>query len=428
MIDRETWFVFGKTLDVAGRYADRSISVAAYSSRFERNERVDTMYFASVGTHFGLNLPDGTYELLVFADIDGNRMLDGREVIGRRTVNVGKDDAQKNVMGQVDIALGQSFLEIAPTMFYTLEEDFGYKIPVIFVHGIDGTPRDFQAIIERLDRKRYKPWFFYYPTGGDLGQLAEFFYRIFLSGKVIPLDDMPMIVVAHSMGGLVVREALNRYEGNGSENKVRLLFTIASPLGGHAAAAIGEKHGLLVLPSWRDLNPDSPFIRELYENPLPDFVRHELVYAYGNPSGIKLGENSDGVVALSSQLDPRAQMQSHGQFGFNSTHDGILKDDGLIRFLDQHMAKVEHVFPQSHLALYYEGGYEIGPEDGYGPLGRYYIRNVGKFLMGLARGAIQPVNENQVRFLRLVDGSESPSTRSERDWLRFMKAFHERGG
>jgi alpha-beta hydrolase superfamily lysophospholipase len=86
-----------------------------------------------------------------------------------------------------------------------------------------------------------KPWFFYYPSGGDLDQLAELLYQIFLSGKVYKSGGMPMIVSAHSMGGLIVREAINRYKGRQHENQVHLLITMVTPFGGHAAAALGEK-------------------------------------------------------------------------------------------------------------------------------------------------------------------------------------------
>lgn len=67
-------------------------------------------------------------------------------------------------------------------MFYALEEDEAHKIPVVFVHGIGDSARAFEPIISQLDRDRYKPWFFYYPSGGDLDQLAGLFYNLFLSG------------------------------------------------------------------------------------------------------------------------------------------------------------------------------------------------------------------------------------------------------
>ena len=81
-------------------------------------------------------------------------------------------DSSFSTLGMYDPA---SFLEQAPTAFYALEEDLGYKIPVVFVHGIAGSAREFENFVEHLDRVRYKPWFFHYPAGGDLDQLAELF-------------------------------------------------------------------------------------------------------------------------------------------------------------------------------------------------------------------------------------------------------------
>lgn len=60
------------------------------------------------------------------------------------------------------------------------------------------------------------------------------------------------------------------------------MIIIDTPFFGHPAAASGEKHGLLVLPSWRDLNPESQFIKELFRKPLPKTIEHQLLYAYAN--------------------------------------------------------------------------------------------------------------------------------------------------
>lgn len=74
----------------------------------------------------------------------------------------------------------------------------------------------------------------------------------------------------------MVREAMNKYAGKSSENKVELFISIATPFGGHPAAATGEKHGLIVLPAWRDVNPNNKFIKQFYRKPMPDFVIHHL--------------------------------------------------------------------------------------------------------------------------------------------------------
>ena len=273
MIDRQTFFIYGLIIDETNIVPGQPLSVAAYSNKYKKKELVDVTHFASVGTHYALNLPAGKYELLVLADRDQNNILGQSEVVGWRQVNLSTESGQEKVLTDFGINLSENihvdweiniptpdiaeiqkslfypqgtirnldnpifdreistlgmyepaaFLERAPTMFYTLEEYRLYKIPVIFVHGIGGTVREFLPIIEQMDRGRYVPWFFYYPSGGGLGQLAENFYRLFLSGKLFPKTEIPMIIVAHSMGGVVVREAFNLLLENNSENQVNCI-------------------------------------------------------------------------------------------------------------------------------------------------------------------------------------------------------------
>jgi pimeloyl-ACP methyl ester carboxylesterase len=477
MIDRETFFVFGKTIDESARYSDSYLAIAAYSNKFKENERVDTMYFAGAGTHFGLNLPEGVFTLLVFADQDANKIFDQSEIVGQRTIELNEINAPEKILGHVDITLTlpkqiawvesipkprnaepkrslffptgtirslddpifdkniatlgmydpASFGEKVPTMFYALEEDLAYKIPVVFVHGIGGSSRAFLPIVERLDRNRYKPWFFYYPSGGDLDQLADFFYRLFLSGEIIHMTQMPMIIVAHSMGGLVVREALNNYDNKSGENTVELLVTIATPFGGHPAAASGEKHGLIVLPAWRDVNPDSRFIRELYRKPLPKFVNHQLIYAYQNPSTIKISDNSDGVVPLSSQLHSIVQKQSQGQFGFNSSHTTILENEEMIAHILERMDKVKNFFPEEYLQCFFVRGYDFDLSDDYSPIAQYFIHNYGKCAMAVINGTLKPFYPEQKHFLRVTRGEVPAATEVEKGWLKFMNEFPEIG-
>jgi len=473
MLDKETFFIQGRILDDAGRFSEMPKVVAAYSSQFRTNERVDTMYIGGVGEHFGLNLPAGQYDLLVLVDEDGDGVIRASEVAAHRQIVVDVSSAPEKVLSQVDFQLTEpvtvdwvtpirlpgkqerpeslfypsgslrqlddplfdgnmstlglydpaSFLENAPTMFYALEEDLPYKVPVVFVHGIAGSAREFAPLVEKLDRNLYKPWFFYYPSGGDLDQLAAMFYEIYLSGKVVPLGEMPLVIVAHSMGGLIVREAINRYRGKPNENRLQLLITIATPFGGHEAAASGEKHGLIVLPSWRDLNPDSPFITNLYRKPLPEGVRHELLYAYRNESAIKLGENSDGVVALSSQLFPLAQQQSDEQFGFDSTHTDILRNGEAIAHIAGKIGSVQSFYPQAQLDLLVQGGYDVPLGDGYSPRTRYMIRSIGVYLMALTNGTLVPFHPEEQNFIDVVNGTRPPGNEYQTAWLKFLGEY-----
>jgi len=475
MIDRETIFVNGLCKDVAGRYEGVPKAIAAFSSKYQRNERVDTMYFEVSGSHYGLNVPEGFYDLLVFADIDDDGVFRSSEVVGKLSVGLDDTAVPEKVLGQVDVQLTEplaidwdvsfavpdrrgrieslffpsgtirslddpifdssfstlgmydpaSFLEQAPTMFYALEEELGYKIPIVFVHGIGGSAREFETFVAQLDRLKYKPWFFHYPSGGDLDQLAELFYQIYLSGKVYRSDGMPMIIVAHSMGGIVVREAINKYKGKSHENQVHLLVTMASPFGGHAAAATGEEHGLIVLPSWRDLNPQNPFIGNLYRKPLPDFLHHELIYAFQNPGTIKLGENSDGVVALTSQLHPQAQRQASEQFGFDNTHTDILDSEDVIAHIQARMEMVKNAFPPAQLQLLREGGYSVALGDEYSQIAQYSIHHYGKYLMALTNGTITLFHPEEERFVAVINGEKAPRDDAEKGWLRFIREHPE---
>ena len=476
MIDRETYIVIGRTIDQQARYTDLTLVVAAYSSKFKPHERVDTMYFAGAGTHFGLNLPEGDYQLLVFADRDKNRIFDQTEVIGQKAISLNQTTSPDKVLDRIEIQLSSphrvnwaeafskpniaepqqslfypngsirslddplfsenmatlgmydpaSFLEKSPTMFYALEEDLGFKIPVVFVHGVGGSIRAFEPIISQLDRERYKPWFFYYPSGGDLNQLAEIFHRIFLSGKVVNMYEMPMIIVAHSMGGLIVREALNVYDNSEKENKVGLLVTIATPFGGHPAAAAGEKHGLIVLPSWRDVNPENRFIQELFRKLLPETIEYQLLYAYDNPATLKIRKNSDGVVPLSSQLRLEAQRQATGQLGFESSHTGILENEAMITYIFERMDRVKNFYPESHLEVFRSGGYDVKLSDDYSPVSRYIIHTYGRYYMAISNGTLKPFFPLQEEFLRVVKGEGPPPKDSVvKDWLRFLKEYPE---
>lgn len=475
MIDQKTFFIWGKLTAESEVYSNIPMVIAAYSSKFKINEQVDTMFFKGTGTHYGLNLPEGVYTLLVYADINKDQVFHPSEIVGKRELIVNTTNFPEKIVKNINIEIAKnieitwaetismpviveterplyypagtirslddpifdeeittmgmydpaSFLEHAPTMFYTLKEGMAHKIPVVFVHGIGGSSRSFKTIIEHMDKDRYQAWFFYYPSGGDLDQLADFFYDIFLSGSVIPMKDMPIVVVAHSMGGLVVREAFNKYQGTADENKVELFVSIASPFGGHPAAASGEKSSLIVLPAWLDLNPTSRFIKELYRKPLPKFINHQLFYAYNNSSTLKLGENSDGVVPLSSQLHAEAQRQSHSQFGFNNSHVDILEDESMINHLLKSVSEVNSIYPDSHMKLLVDGGFNVELSDDYSPVTQHLIGYAGKYLVLLVKGVIQPFHSQQQRYVQAIRG-EIPATRGvEKEFILFMKQYPE---
>jgi len=152
---------------------------------------------------------------------------------------------------------------------------------------------------------------------------------------------------------------------------------------------------------------------------------HYLIYAFQNPDKLKISENSDGVVPLSSQLHPVAQKQSHEQFGFNSTHTTILENDEMITQILEKMDKVKNFFPEEHLQYFYVGGYDIDLSENYSPLVQYFIHNYGKYAMAITNGTLKPFYPEQEYFLGVTKGEVPARNDVEKGWLKFLNEFPE---
>ena len=221
-----------------------------------------------------------------------------------------------------------SFYKTHGMKIYFLEPYDSEKIPVLFVHGANGTPANWQQMVEKMDRDRFQPWLLYYPSGVRLDMLGKI-----LSSEIedlrmrYPFDQL--IVVCHSMGGLVGRSALNRLAEQ--HQGCPLFITFATPWGGHEAAAMGVQYAPAVVPSWRDMTPGSEFLKTLFETPLPAETRHYLFFAYRGHAGVSFhAENTDGTIALKSQLADPVQDAATRVIGIDAGHADILKNDEAI--------------------------------------------------------------------------------------------------
>lgn len=209
---------------------------------------------------------------------------------------------------------------------YFLEPYDPARTPVLFIHGIAGSPRDFTDLVAELDRDRFQPWFYYYSSGIDLQGNAAYLAQI--------MEEMEythgvegLHVVAHSMGGLVARAYLNERERRRSPAQVVQFVTLATPWAGHAAAEWGVNMSPVVLPVWRDIVPASGFLERLFasgsrvEGPGPPAF-HLLFSFRGDGSRSRVA--TDGVVTLASMLRAEAQEQARSVTGIHDTHVGIL--------------------------------------------------------------------------------------------------------
>ncbi len=198
------------------------------------------------------------------------------------------------------------------------------RVPVLFIHGMGGYPREFEPLITKLDRDRFQPWVAMYPSGQSLADVVEML-RLATTELEVKLGLTRTCIVGHSMGGLVARALVATHAARTPQHTVRGLVTIASPLGGVRAAQLGVKLAPVVVPSWHDLDPASEFLEQLYGTPLPPDVEYHLLFAYDGRS------SSDGVAALESQLRGAAQAEADVVAGYWATHVGVLHSDDVSR-------------------------------------------------------------------------------------------------
>ena len=213
------------------------------------------------------------------------------------------------------------------------------KIPILFVHGAAGTPRNFQYLAEFIDKKKYQPWFYYYPSGVQLDRLGNA-----LNYLVSYLHDRyrfdRLYVTAHSMGGLVARSFILKNHFRDKQRYIRLFVSISTPWGGLETAAKGVKSAPAAIPSWHDVVPDSPFIQSLFNHKLKPDVPYYLFFSYRGKCSMFM-DNNDGAITLRGALDLRAQEDAVRVKGFDEAHVDILYSPVVLKRYKEVLAQVD---------------------------------------------------------------------------------------
>jgi pimeloyl-ACP methyl ester carboxylesterase len=202
------------------------------------------------------------------------------------------------------------------------------KTPVLFIHGVSGSPRGWRYFIEHMDLGRFQPWVFYYPSGAPLELVSDLLYRklIFLKQQY---HFKNLYVTAHSMGGLVARALIIRL---GEELPVvQLLIAISTPWGGDKMAGYGIQQSPFVIPCWRDLQPEGAFLKSLYTRAMPKETDFYIFFGHrGNRNPLR--SNNDGTLTLASMLDLRSQSEAHRVYGFNENHESIIHSKEVLSY------------------------------------------------------------------------------------------------
>ncbi len=294
--------------ELAG-YIDKAIEVTL--SRLRANDAVDIVLSK------GLTLPEGFPEgLQISGEVIKSRILFAGRII----------DLDDKIFSQENAKMGfwkpLSFAKKFGVGVYFLEPYDADKIPILFVHGASGSPKHFQYIIKNLDRQKYQPWVYYYPSGVSLNRISGVLdYLIqYLHDKY----EFPQLyVTAHSMGGLVARAFIvqNFYEQD--HDYIKLFVSISTPWGGLKSAQKGVERAPAAIPSWHDVVPDSPFIKYVFSQKLTPNIEYYLLFGYKGDCSMFM-ENNDGSITIKSELDSRAQEDAIFKWGFDQGHVTIL--------------------------------------------------------------------------------------------------------
>jgi len=226
------------------------------------------------------------------------------------------------------------FLNTAGGGLFMLEPYDPRRTPIIFVHGVNGSPADLRALIEGLDRSRFQAWVLHYPSGLRLEVIGDYLDRAtdVLQSRY---GFERLFVVGYSMGGLVSRLFVLNHAERGHQGPIVFFMTINSPMMGMGSAAKGVEFSPVVVPSWRDVAAGSEFVRALHARHLPAAVDYRLVFSY------QPGEDGDGVVPVASQIPLSLQDEADHVQGFEASHAGILRDPEFVRRFAATLAAAE---------------------------------------------------------------------------------------
>jgi hypothetical protein len=180
--------------------------------------------------------------------------------------------------------------------------------------------------VEHIDRNRFQPWFFYYPTGARIDSMSYLLYW-----KLVNLQRKyqfnRIYITAHSMGGLVARSFIVNY--GRKFPCVKLFVSLATPWGGDPMAEYGVRQSPVVIPSWIDMQPDGDFVQSLYRLKMPESVRFYMFYGYRG-SRTPFGANNDGTSPLASLQDRRPQSEAEMNFAFDEDHTSLLSSKAVL--------------------------------------------------------------------------------------------------
>jgi len=342
------WLGAFEDLNADGNYDDEPALGGEAAPTFEisRSRREDGIELViPADGRFNVEGPVDIAELQARSSRDQERATLGQltvlgDVVELDDPRFSQENGEKGVWYPVDFVF-----DVGPGIYF-LEEYDPDKIPVLFVHGMTGYPREFEVLAAGLDRQRFQPWFYFYPSGSFLANVSDH-----LNQSVTDLENRlhfeRIFVVAHSMGGLVSRSFILKHHAMGKRDTVQFFASISTPWRGIESAALGVKYASKVMerlpPSFENVALDSPFVHGLFfedrdgstvRRRLPEEVAYHLIFGFVAEEGTNPTSN-DGVVSLPSALRLEAWEESKSRHLVGADHTGILRQRATVDILNQ---------------------------------------------------------------------------------------------
>ena len=244
---------------------------------------------------------------------------------------------------------------------YSLERYDQSKTPILYIHGAGGSPRDFNYLVNHINRDIYQPWFFYYPSGLKIEKISDILYK-----KIEVLHNKykfkVLYITAHSMGGLVSRSLINKYDSKGKFDFLKLYISISTPYGGNEVSRFGVKYSPAHISCWEDVATGSKFLKRLFIKKIPPKIRFYLIFGYAGDSRISKNLD-DGKISLKSQLDSKAKSEAVLTYGFDEDHVSILSSDKMVakynEILSGEYANISKEVERDAKKVLYPGEYQL---------------------------------------------------------------------